>query len=238
MKAPVKICNVFRSIDVQCGNPIVLFVGVLVAQPFHIVPELFRRVLEPPINFRIYYLFDFVVRFAVNNFYGRRRWLFTLRERIRRVRFELRNMEYRMNAFQRLRESDGIGSRARFTDYFVGSEMIFGEFLRGSGGPEVFCGDEDIVTDFYVRVRTASLISRFFIALLSKSNLLPEILVKTLKINGVILRIHVSDIAFRININCRVIAFIREKRRDAGGGTRCIIESEFGRGRSLSQSSC
>src|ERR1700761_7156881 len=64
--------------------------------------------------------------------------------------------------------------------------------------------------------------------LLSKSNLLPEILVKTLKINGVILRIHVSDIAFRININCWVVAFIREKRRDAGGGTRCIIESEFG----------
>src|SRR6201996_1256341 len=155
----MEICNVFRSVDVQCGDPIILFVGILVAQPFHVVPELFCWILEPPINFRIHYLLDFVVRFAVNNFYGRRRWLFTLRERIRCMRFELRNMEYRMNTFQRLRESDGIGSRARFTDYFVRSEMIFGEFLRGSSGPEVFCGDEDIVTDFYVRVRTALLIS-------------------------------------------------------------------------------
>src|SRR6201996_7617314 len=138
MKAPMETCNVFRSVNVQCGDPIVLFVGVLVAQPFHVVPELFRRVLELPINLRIYYLFDFVVRFAVNNFYGRRRWLFTLRERIWRVRFELRNMEYRMNTFQRLRESDGIGSRAGFTDYFVRSEMIFSEFLCGPGGPRYF----------------------------------------------------------------------------------------------------
>src|ERR1700761_9066250 len=134
----MEICNVFRSIYVQCGDPIVLFVGVLVAQPFHIVPELFRWILEPPIDFRIHYLFDFVVRFAVNNFYGRRRWLFTLRERIWRVRFESRNMEYRMNTFQRLRESGGIGSRAGLTDSFVRSELIFGEFLCGPGGPRYF----------------------------------------------------------------------------------------------------
>ena len=98
-KSPMEVSDMLRSVNVSGSDPIILFVGVFVAKPFHIVPELFRRILKSPVELGIHYLFDFIVRFAVDDLDSRRRWLFALRERIRDMWFELRDVEDRVNAF-------------------------------------------------------------------------------------------------------------------------------------------
>lgn len=72
---PVKGVDMFLSINIHRGDPIVLVVGVLVAKPLHVIPELPVLVLETPVELRVDDLFDFKVAFAVNDFYSAG-WLF------------------------------------------------------------------------------------------------------------------------------------------------------------------
>src|ERR1700753_3589464 len=48
-----------------------------------------------------------------------------------------------------------------------------------------------------------------------------------MEIDCIVLRIHVRDVAFGVNVDRRVIAFIRKEGRNAGRSVRSIVASEF-----------
>jgi hypothetical protein len=86
---PVKGVDMFLSVNIHRGDPIVLVVGVLVAKPLHVIPELPVLVLETPVELRVDDLLDFKVAFTVNDLYSARRFLGVRRKRIGEVRLEL-----------------------------------------------------------------------------------------------------------------------------------------------------
>ena len=57
-KAPVKVVDMFGRVQVVRPNPSILIVGILVSEPFDVVPELCS---EPPVNLRVNDLLDFEV---------------------------------------------------------------------------------------------------------------------------------------------------------------------------------
>jgi hypothetical protein len=137
-------------------------------------------------------------------------------------------MEGRMNSLERFRKPNGVRSRAGFREDFVRAEVVLGEFLRRPSGTQMFRRNVDGIADVELKVQQTLLVSGFFIPILGKCNLLPEVLVKGFEIDSVVLGIDISNIAFGMDGNCRVTTLVCEERGYAGGSVRHIVECEFG----------
>ncbi len=224
----MEVVERFQSVNIVCTDPSELFVGIFVAGPFDEIPELNPA---PPIDLRVNDLFDLEVFFAVNDFDCSRRRFLTARKRVRNMGLELRNMEYRMNLPEVRRKPDGIGGGGRFRNDFERANVGLGELRSQTPDVKELDSYEGEISDLQPGIRRALPVSSFLVSLLSEGDLLPEVLVQILEIDDEVLSICVSDIAFGVNGDCRIIAFVREERRNACRGVRSIVECELGKGK-------
>ena len=89
----------FRHIYVIGANPTELFIGVFVAEPFDEVPEL---CFVAPVDLGINNLFNLEMLVTINDFHRGWRRFFLASEWIWSMKFELGNMEDRVDPGERL----------------------------------------------------------------------------------------------------------------------------------------
>ena len=116
---------------------------------------------------------------------------------------------------------------SNFSDDLVRSEEAVTELLRWSGGAEEFSFDKYLISDSEVRWSLASSISRTLISFLSFRDLESEFLVEFVEVDRVLEGARGRDVAFRMDSEIRMVAFISEERRDPGSSTRSIVISKL-----------
>jgi hypothetical protein len=99
-KTSVEVVNVFGHVNVVRTNPTELFISIFVTEPLNKIPE-FCPVA--PVELRVNNLLDLEVFVTIDDFHGGWRRFLATREWVRKMRFELRNMENRMNLGERFR---------------------------------------------------------------------------------------------------------------------------------------
>ena len=135
-----------------------------------------------------------VVRFELD---GSRRWLNAVRNRVRNCGLELRDVEDRVNARELFRKTDGIRMSTRTGEDLVGSEETFGEFLDRSARLDPLRINEDLRADRQFGCRKSMLVGLDLVALLGVSEVLSEVGVELVKINGELQCMVARDGAFR-----------------------------------------
>jgi hypothetical protein len=91
-------------------------------------------------------------------------------------------MEDRMYGTHGIRKSDGEGMHAQTSYDFKRTQVLFREFLGRTGGMEVLCFDEDLISDLQIRSRFTFGIRRSLISFLSVSHFFSEELMELIKV--------------------------------------------------------
>jgi hypothetical protein len=88
----------FGRINVVRANPTKLFICILVTGPFDVVPELHP---EAPVELRVSNLLDLEMFITIDDFHSSRRRFLATGEWVRKVRFELKDLENWVNLGKR-----------------------------------------------------------------------------------------------------------------------------------------
>ena len=94
-------------------------------------------------------------------------------------------------------EGDGVGTGSCYNR--VRSEVLFGEFLCGSGGADELCSYVDGVSDLEIRSRQAVLICLSAIADLGRGDIGAEVAVELVEVHGEITGPGGGKVAFRVD---------------------------------------
>ena len=162
----MEVFNVIFHGEFSSWDPCEFFISTFVTQPLNAIE---KRASELTVEFRVENLQNLILFFAID-FNWRWRWWGTIRNGIGFHRFQLRNMEYRMNGAEvhgKL-ESEGMGSG--LSNDIKRSEEFLGEFRSRASSPDVFSTEVDFITYFEIRSRRLSLVCLEFVARLSKSD--------------------------------------------------------------------
>ena len=109
------------------------------------------------------------------------------------------------------------------SDDFVGSEVFFGELLRGSGGADVLGADIDEVSDAEVRGRESVLVSLDLVPCLGFGDALSECGVEFVKVDGEFTGPRGGKVALRVDGESGVVTLVGEEGRDSGCGVRSVV---------------
>lgn len=224
--AGVEIGNGFVGVlEFDSGDPVELLVGTVVSGPLDVVKEraLPASAVDPRVNNHV----DLVLEFAVD-FDWRRRIGCPAGDVARNKRFEHRDVVYRMNAAELLRKGERVGLRANLSDDLVRSKGLLGELGGRTGCSEELRLDEDFVTDLNIQRRSPARVSRSLITTLGLGNLLPKLGMQLLQVNDEISGFCGSKVAFRMDRPVRMIALVREERRNAGSSAGSVVVRELG----------
>ena len=112
-------------------------------------------------------------------------------------------------------------------DDCVGSEELFGEFLRRPSGTNVFGPDIDGISDLEVRGRSPMLVGLNPVTFLSLRDVVSEFAVKLIQVYGVFPSPCGGQIPLRMHGNIGMVPFVSVERRYSGGGVRSIVVCKF-----------
>ena len=76
------------------------------------------------------------------------------------------------------RKTEGEGVAARLANDFVGTKILFGEFLGRTGSAEELGLDVDRMTDLEMRWRNPAVVTSLLVALLSPTDVFLEVLME------------------------------------------------------------
>jgi len=176
--------------------------------------EKFTGFPVPVVIFRVRYLVEFIFHITVN-LNGFQWWRSSVLKSVQDVGFELRYMENGMDPAEVVGERNSNGVLADTVEDLEGTEVAFGERMRGMGSVDEFGEDEYFIARVEqwrwspVRVRGC------LVALLSKFEGFCKIEVKFLKVGSEFLGPERCDVVLRMDVQGRVVALVREEWRDA-----------------------
>ena len=148
------------------GKPREFFIGALVTRPPDVVQELAST---SSVDFGVEDFGYFVFEVSVD-FDRRRRGYDAIRNFVRGVGLELRDVEDGVNTSEGVGKSEGERVSAGPGDNLVGSEILLRELCGGTGGAEELGFDECVLSNLEVRCRGTPEVSVTLIAFLRVSN--------------------------------------------------------------------
>ena len=194
--------------ELRGEDPRGLFVGSFIASPTDQVEEL--TVPTTTVDLGVEDFGDFVLRFSVD-FNRRRRWLNPAGDGVRSCGLELRDMEDRMDCAHGVRKTEGVGVCSGPSDDFVGTQELFGEFLGGTGGPDVLCSDIGLVSDLEVRSRETVFVCLDLVPGLRLSDVRPECRMEFVEVDGEFASASGGDVSFRVDGKSGMVTLVREE---------------------------
>ena len=111
----------------------------------------------------------------------------------------------------------------------VWSKELLGKFLRRSGRTEELCLDKGLTTNWEFGSLSSSGISRNLVATLTVSYMLPELLVKLIKVSDKVTCASGREVTLGMNSNVRVVALVGKEGRNTGRSTGHVVVSELGK---------